>query len=111
MAKANDFEKHFPAAHYADGRQWEFALVLDPSQRAENYDELDERAAWFYEATTTSLGMVTTTPDVGQIYLGTYKAGNWLDGSKTYAFRIAPNAPVANFWSLTVLRARTRLSA
>ena len=48
--------------------------------------------------------MVTTTPGVGQIYLGTYKdrAGNWLDGSKTYAFRIAPNAPVANFWSLTV---------
>jgi hypothetical protein len=38
MAKANDFEKHFLAAHYADARQWEFALVLDPSQRAENYE-------------------------------------------------------------------------
>jgi hypothetical protein len=97
IAKANDFEKHFPAAHYADGRQWEFALALDPSQRAENYDELDERAAWFYEATTTSSGMVTTTPGVGRIYLGTYKdkSGNWLDGSKTY--RLRPNAPVANF--------------
>jgi hypothetical protein len=56
----------FPAAHYVDGRRWEFALALDPSQRAENYDELDERAAWFYEATTTSAGMVTTTPGVGR---------------------------------------------
>jgi hypothetical protein len=110
MAKANDFEKHFPAAHYADGRQWEFALALDPSQRAENYDELDERAAWFYEATTTSSGMVTTTPGVGQIYLGTYKdkSGNWLDGSKTYRLRVAPNAPVANFWSMTVYDTDTR---
>ena len=110
IAKANDFEKHFPSARYVDGRQWEFSLVLDPSQRAEHYDQLDERAAWFYEATTTSAGMVTTTPGVGQIYLGTYKdkEGNWLDGSKTYTLRIPPNAPVANFWSLTVYDVDTR---
>ena len=73
MAKATDFEKQFSSAHYADGRKWHFSLVLDPSQRAENYEQLDERAAWFYEATTTSAGMVTKTPGVGQIYLGTYK--------------------------------------
>ena len=53
MAKANDFEKRMDAAHYADGRRWHFALVLNPSQRAEFYDQLDERAAWFYEAVTT----------------------------------------------------------
>jgi hypothetical protein len=42
-------------------------------------------------------------PGVGQVYLGTYKdkTGNWLDGGKTYRLRVAPNAPVANFWSLT----------
>jgi hypothetical protein len=110
MAKANDFEKQFSAAHYVDGRRWEFALALDPSQRAESYDQLDERAAWFYEATTTSAGMVTTTPGVGQIYLGTYKdkAGNWLNGSKTYRLRVAKDAPVANFWSMTVYDTDTR---
>jgi hypothetical protein len=110
MAKAIDFEKHFPSAHYADGHQWHFSLVLDPSQRAENYDQLDERAAWFYEATTTSAGMVTTTPGVGQVYLGTYKdkAGNWLDGSKTYKVTVGADAPVANFWSLTVYDTDTR---
>ena len=54
--------------------------------------------------------MVTTTPGVGQIYLGTYKDkdGNWLDGGKTYKMRVAPDAPVANFWSLTVYDTDTR---
>jgi hypothetical protein len=69
-----------------------------PSARAANYDQLDERAAWFYEATTTSAGMVTSTPGVGQIYLGTYKdnAGNRRDGGRTYRLRVAKDAPVAN---------------
>ena len=33
MAKAIDFERALSVAHYADGRQWHFSLVLDPSQR------------------------------------------------------------------------------
>jgi hypothetical protein len=45
MATAIDFEKQFSSAHYADGRKWHFSLSLDPSQRVENYDQLDERAA------------------------------------------------------------------
>jgi len=110
MAKANDFEKRMDAAHYADGRRWHFALVLDPSQRAEFYDQLDERAAWFYEAVTTSSGMVTKTPGVGQVYLGTYKdeSGNWLDGAKTYRLHIPAEAPVEQFWSMTVYDLDTR---
>jgi len=110
MAKAIDFEKQFESAHYSDGRRWHFSLVLDPSQRSENYDQLDERAAWFYEARTTSAGMVTKTPGVGQIYLGTYKdkAGGWLDGGKTYKLTVASNAPVAQFWSLTIYDVETR---
>ena len=60
MAKANDFAKRdMDLAHYADGVQWEFALVLDPSQEAKYHTQLDERAAWFYEAATASKGMVT----------------------------------------------------
>jgi len=63
MAKVNDYEKRdMPLAHYADGSQWELALCLDPSQETENYTQLDERAAWFHEATATSNGMVTKTP-------------------------------------------------
>ena len=82
----------------------------DPSQRAEFYDQLDQRAARFYEAVTTSSGMVTKTPGVGQVYLGTYqdKDGDWLDGAKNYRLRIPPNAPVAQFWSMTVYDLATR---
>ena len=110
MAKANDFEKRLEAAHYAEGTNWHFALVLDPSQRTKFYDQLDGRAAWFYEATTTSSGMVTNTPGVGQVYLGSYKdkQGKWLNGSKQYKLRVAPNAPVEQFWSMTVYDVDTR---
>jgi hypothetical protein len=74
MAKANDFDKRqMELSHYADGVQWHFSLALDPSQESENYTQLDERTAWFYEAQATSKGMVTKTPGVGSVYLGAYK--------------------------------------
>ncbi len=110
MAKANDFEKRLDAAYYAEGTHWHFALVIEPSQRAEFYDQLDGRAAWFYEAVTTSSGMVTKTPGVGQVYLGTYKDkdGDWLDGAKSYRLRVPANAPVSQFWSMTVYDVSSR---
>jgi hypothetical protein len=49
-------------------------------------------------------------PGVGSIYLGSYKDkdGDWLDGAKTCRFRVPPNAPVAQLWSLTVYAVDTR---
>jgi len=111
MAKANDFDKRqMELSHYKDGVQWHLSLCLDPSQEAEFYTQLDERAAWFYEAATTSKGMVTKTPGLGQVYLGSYKDkdGNWLDGANTYRLHVPPNAPVKQFWSLTVYEVDTR---
>ena len=111
MAKANDFDKRqMELAHYADGVHWHFSLCLDISQESEFNTQLDERAAWFYEATATSAGMVTKTPGVGSVYLGTYKDkdGDWLDGANTYRLHLPPNAPVKQFWSLTVYDVATR---
>jgi hypothetical protein len=111
MAKANDFDKRrMEVSHYADGVQWHFSITLDPSQETDSYTQLDERAAWFYEATATSAGMVTKTPGVGSVYLGAYKDkdGDWLDGAKSYRLRVPPNAPVKQFWSLTVYDLDTR---
>ncbi len=111
MAKANDFDKRqMELSHYKDGVQWHLSLCLDPSQEAEFYTQLDERAAWFYEATGTSKGMVTKTPGIGQVYLGSYKDkdGNWLDGANTYRLHVPPNAPVEQFWSLTIYDVDTR---
>ncbi len=111
MAKANDFDKRqMELSHYKDGVQWHLSLCLDPSQEAEYYTQLDERAAWFYEATGTSKGMVTKTPGVGQVYIGSYKDkdGDWLDGANAYRLHVPPNAPVKQFWSLTIYDVDTR---
>ena len=111
MAKANDFDKRqMELSYYKDGVQWHLSLCLDPSQETKFYTQLDERAAWFYEAAMTSKGMVTKTPGVGQVYLGSYKDkdGNWLDGANTYRLHVPPNAPVKQFWSLTIYEVDTR---
>jgi hypothetical protein len=105
MAKANDFDKRdMPLAHYADGSRWHFALCFDVSQEADYFTQMDERAAFTYEAQSTAHGMVTKTPGVGSTYLGSYmdKAGDWLDGANTYRLHVLPNAPVAQFWAMTV---------
>jgi hypothetical protein len=105
MAKANDFDrKQMPLSHYAYGSRWHCALCLDVSQEAEVYTVLDERAAWFYEAFSATHAMVTTTPGVGSIYLGTSKdkAGDWLDGADTHRLHVPPNPTVTLFWALSI---------
>ncbi len=109
MAKANDLAKRNTDPYWPDAR-WKLALGLDPSQRQQNYDQLDERAEWMYEAVTTSAGMVTTTPGVGSIYLASYadKEGDWLEGSNSYSLHVPPNPPAKQFWSIAVYSWDTR---
>jgi hypothetical protein len=84
--------------------------VSNSAQRGEGYDELLERAAWFYEAVSFSEAMKSQTPGLGQAYLGTYTDGNgdWLDGASTYTLHIPPDVPAKLFWSLTVYDTGTR---
>jgi hypothetical protein len=112
MAKANTSDKRveppfWPKTH------WKHALVVSVDQRAPNYDQLDERAAWFYEAVVISKGMLTRTPGVGQRYLAAYKdsKGKWLDGSNAYRLHVPPNPPVKGFWSVTYYDEATRQMA
>jgi len=109
MAKANDLAKRSTALYWP-GAKWKIALGLDPSQRQKNYDELDERAEWMYEAVSTSAGMVTTTPGVGSIYLASYadKDGDWLEGGKSYTLHVPANPPAEQFWSIAVYSWDTR---
>jgi hypothetical protein len=109
MAKANDLAKR-TTAPYWPGASWKLALGLDPSQRTEFYDQLDQRAEWFYEAVSTSKGMVTTKPGAGSIYLASYadKDGDWLEGGKSYTLHVPANPPAEQFWSVAVYSWDTR---
>jgi hypothetical protein len=110
MAQANSFESRFPGVRYRDDADWEYVLFLDPSQRVGEHEQLDERAAYTYEAMTTSAGMTTKKPGVGSAYLGGYRDsdGEWLDGSMNYKMTVPANAPMKQFWSVTVYNQATR---
>lgn len=109
MAKANTSDKRVEPPFW-DGTHWKHALVVSVDQRAPNYDQLDERAAWFYEAVVISKAMLTQTPGVGQRYIATYmdKDGAWLDGSQSYRLHVPPNPPAKQFWSVTAYDEGTR---
>jgi hypothetical protein len=110
MAKANDFAKRMEDAHYVDGSHWDFATVSLPKQRREYYDDLDERAAWLYEAVTNDEMMHGQRHGKGQIYMAAYKDadGDWLDGGENYRLHVPVDAPAETFWSITLYDVSTR---
>lgn len=109
MAKANTEDKRVEPPFWS-GTHWKHALVVSIDQRAPNYDQIDERAAWFYEAVAVSKAMLTQTPGVGQRYIAAYqdKDGAWLDGGKNYRLHVPPNPPARGFWSVTAYDEDTR---
>ena len=111
MARTIGYEKRFKGVTVWPGKKWEISLFLkETNQEAPHYTEFDERASWFYEAVGVSVGMMGRTVGYGQVYLESSKdaAGEWLDGGKHYTLHVAPNAPVAQFWSFTVYDNETR---
>ena len=109
MAKANTSDKRVEPAFWP-GTNWKHALVVSVDQRMPDFDQLDERAAWFYEAVAISKAMLSQTPGVGQRYIAAYKDrdSNWLSGGNTYRLRVPANAPVKQFWSVTAYDEGTR---
>ncbi len=105
MARANSYEKRFEGARVWPGKYWEKSLFLtDTDQDLDTHTQLDERASWFYEAIGVTDGMMGKIVGAGQEYLEAQKDsdGDWLDGGKNYMLRIPANAPVKQFWSVTV---------
>lgn len=110
MGQSLAFANRDPAARYRPDSRWEYLFTFDPGQDVGSYAPLDERTSYFYQAVTTSHGMVSKVPGVGQAYVGTAhdKDGAWLDGSKNYRLHVPANAPAKLFWSLTVYDTETR---
>jgi len=111
MAMAISFDKRIEGSRYRPDANWQYVIMFHPSQEAEFYSQLDERTDYFYEAVTTTMGMVSKTPGVGQAYLGSYELaadGSRFDGGKNYRLRVPPNAPAKQFWSVTLYDVDTR---
>lgn len=109
-ARANAYEKRFEGSKVWKGKQWEYANMVELNQESSNYTQLDQRASWFYEAIGNSTGMQGRILGFGQVYLETSKdkAGKWLEGAKSYHFHVPANAPVKQFWSITLYDNVTR---
>jgi hypothetical protein len=110
MAKANSADRRFAGSKYRSGAHWDFALQLDADNPADFWNLIDERASWFYEAVGAGPAMAPKRPGPNSAYLGAYKdrAGEWLDGGRSYRLRVPANAPVKLFWSVTLYDADTR---
>ncbi len=110
MAKGNDFHKRLPGTRYRLDTHWEYVILAEPAQDLENYSQLDERAAWFYEAIFLTRAMISRTPGFGQAYLGAYhdKDGHAFDGGQTYHLHEPPDPPAEQFWSVTLYDIDTR---
>ena len=110
MAKANTFEKRFKDVYFSPKAHWKYMMFWHWTHETEHYHQLDEMAAYTYEAVGTNKAMATQIPGVGQAYLGAYKdsEGNWLDGSNNYKLHIPPNPPAKQFWSITLYDVDTR---
>jgi hypothetical protein len=110
MAKANSADRRFAGGRFRSDAHWDFALQLDADDPENFWNLLDERASWFYEAVGAGPAMAPKRPGPSSAYLSAYKdkAGEWLDGGRSYRLRVPPNPPIKLFWSLTVYDVDTR---
>jgi hypothetical protein len=110
MAKANSADRRFADVRYRPDAHWDFALQLDADDPGAFWNLLDERASWFYEAVGAGPNMAPKRPGPSSAYLGAYKdkAGEGLDGGRSYRLRVPPDAPIKLFWSVTLYDADTR---
>jgi hypothetical protein len=98
------------AKPYWKGTQWYKSFDFTTSQDTETKVELDERTTWFYEAVTSTEGMVNPKVGQGQVYMTTKRdsSGKILRADKTYRLQVPAKVPVGQFWALTLYSENTR---
>ncbi len=67
MAKANTFEKRLNDVYYRPETHWKYVMVWDFTHETKYYHQLDEMAAYSYEAVATSRAMATKIKKIGAI--------------------------------------------
>jgi hypothetical protein len=97
---------------YWSGTYWYKSFDFTTRQITDYKVELDERSTWFYEAVTSSEGMVNPAVGKGQVYMTTKRdsSGALVRADRTYRLVVPANVPVTQFWSLTLYSENTRRS-
>jgi hypothetical protein len=95
---------------YWPGTHWYKSIDFSIEQETNTTVQLDQRATWFYEAVTTSKGMVNPVVGEGQVYMTRKRDsnGDLLRADETYRLRVPANVPVGQFWALTLYSENTR---
>ena len=98
------------AAPYWTNTRWYKCFDFTIPQETETRVELDERTAYFYEAVTSSEGMINPVVGKGQVYMTTKRdaTGALLRADRTYRLHVPKDVPVAQFWALTLYSENTR---
>ncbi|OHX67464.1 DUF1254 domain-containing protein [Flammeovirga pacifica] len=95
---------------YWTGTNWFKSFDFNIPQINETMVYLDERAVWYYEAVSSTKGMVEPTPGYGQIYMTSKRdsKGDLLRADQTYKLTVPADVPVEQFWSVTLYSENTR---
>ncbi|MFE6156674.1 DUF1254 domain-containing protein [Streptomyces sp. NPDC057889] len=95
---------------YWKDTSWFKSFDFEIEQETDTVLQLDQRATWFYEAVTSTKGMVHPTPGAGQVYMTSKRdsQGRLVRADRTYRLHVPAGVPVAQFWSLTLYSEDTR---
>ncbi len=98
------------AQPYWAGTHWYKSFDFLIPQETDTIQQIDERGTWFYEAVTSTEGMVNPKPGAGQVYMTTKRDsdGNFLRADRTYRLHVPAHVPVGQFWALTLYSENTR---
>lgn len=112
MVAAISYDSRYPKKLRWEGySNWEELLLTEhPNYVNPNYEELDGRAALYYQAAGASKNIFLSAVGVGSKYAGAFKDkdGHWLMGDNQYKLNVPANPPVKDFWSVVVYDAITR---
>jgi hypothetical protein len=95
---------------YWKGTSWYKSFDFHTEQETADRVELDERATWYYEAVSSTKGMLNPTPGAGQVYMTTKRdsEGRMLRADRNYKLHVPADVPVDQFWALTLYSENTR---
>ncbi|MEH6557356.1 MAG: DUF1254 domain-containing protein [Oceanicoccus sp.] len=101
-----------PAPKIYENRNWEQMFIGgSPVFEKDTYHNQDASVSFFHKAYSTSKAMVIAMPGKGSQYLlGSRDSdGDLLTGKNTYRIHMPANVPAANYWSIVLYDADTRV--